>query len=131
MKSIITIFGTFLFGLFFEFFIRIVIVFYHQTDWVFSGLSSIPDTNWIVIFGVGLFASSWISGMLTVTILNFTPFKHLLSLYFIIIFWRISEYFGMDEPSILYTLSITLLQGTALFLAYYLKIKSNVQITNS
>jgi hypothetical protein len=131
MKSILTLFATFTLSLFFEFFIRIVIVFYHQTEWIFSGLSSIPGTNWIVIFCAGLFVSSWISGMLTVTIINFSPLKHLLLLYFIIIFWRISEYFGMNEPSISYTFSITLLQGTALLLAYYTKIKSNVQASNT
>ena len=131
MKSILTLFGTFLFGLFFEFFIRIVIVFYHQTEWIFSGLSSIPGTNWIVIFCAGLFVSSWISGMLTVTIINFSHLKHLLLLYFIITFWRISEFFGMNEPSISYTISITLLQGTALLLAYYTKIKSNVQASDT
>ncbi len=131
MKSVITVFGTFVFGIFCEIFIRIVIIFYHQTEWSFSGLSGIPGLSWLIILGLGIFTATWISGMLTVTITNFSPDKHLFALLALYFLWRLSEYFGMDEPSLSYSLGLIILQLTALFLSYIIKIKTNAQTTDT
>ena len=131
MRSILTVIGSFVFGLFCEFFIRIVIIFYHQSEWVFSGISGLPGISWIAIFGVGVFTATWISGMLTVTITDFSPKVHLSALFSFYLLWRISEYFGMQIPSLGYSIGILFIQFCALFLALFIKIKSNVQTTDS
>ncbi len=129
MKSIVTIIGTFFFGLFCELFIRVVIIFYHQSEFTFSGISSLPGFGWVFILGLGLFTATWIASMLAVTITNFAPFKHLIALFTLFLLWRISEYFGMDESSLIYTFGIIIIQFTAIALAYFIKVKTNVQTT--
>ena len=131
MKSVLTVLGTFIFGIFCEIFIRIVIIFYHQTEWSFSGLSGIPGLSWVMILSVGIFIGTWISGMLAVTITDFSPDKHLLALLILYFLWRLSEYFGMDEPSLGYTLGLIILQLTALTFSYIIKLKTNAQTTDT
>lgn len=126
MRSLFTIFGAFLFGIFCEIFIRVIIIFYHQTDWNFSGFSSMPNISWILIFGGGVFIATWISGMLTLTIANYSSKKHLIALFILYSTWRLSEFFAMDKPSLIYSLSIVSLHTIALILAYLIKEKTNV-----
>lgn len=131
MKSVLTVIGTFIFGIFCEIFIRVVIIFYHQTEFNFSGLSGLPGFGWIVILGLGIFIATWISGMLTVTITHFSPNKHLLALFALYFLWRLSEFYGMEESSLGYSIGLILLQLIALNFAFIIKIKTNEQSTNS
>lgn len=130
MKSIFTIVGTFVFALFIESFSRVVIVFYKQQELVFSGLDSIPGTSWTIILFTAIFAGTWLAGMLTVTITTFSPSKHLIALYFLLLIWRLSEYFSLSEstPS-WYFPSMLVIQAIALSIAYILKQKMDDQIS--
>ena len=126
MKNLLTVIEAFVFGIFCEIFIRVIIIFYHQTDWNFSGISSMPAVSWILIFSIGIFIATWISGMLTLTLTNFSPRKHLLALFGLYLIWRLSEFYAMDKPSFMYALSIVSLHAIALILAFVIKQKSNV-----
>jgi len=123
MKNILAVVGTFTFAMFSEFFIRIVIIFYHHGEYQFYGISNLPGISWIIILGVGIFVATWISGMLLITITNFSIIRHLLSLFTLILFMRVSEFLAMENQEWLYSFSITIIQAFALYLAYFTKNK--------
>ncbi len=131
MKSIITVLGSFLFVVFCEFFIRVVIIFYHQSDLQFYGISNFPGTSWIIILYFAVAIATWIGSMLAVTITTFSPIKHLLALSIVISLWRMSEFFAMNEPNFYYTLTILFFQFVAIWLALISKQKINATTTTS
>lgn len=126
MKSILTIFGTFLFSIFVEGFIRIIIVFYHQGVFSFFGISSLPSNSWVVILLIALLVIYWLCGMLTVTITESSPKKHLIALWVLISLFRINEivHFYSIEPT-WYLITIFFIPLLSLSLSYITKIKSN------
>tara|TARA_R110000868_G_scaffold304437_30_gene565540 strand:+ start:2591 stop:2989 length:399 start_codon:yes stop_codon:yes gene_type:complete len=117
MKSIATVIGSFLFSIFLEGFIRVIIIFYHQESFIFFGTSSLPGLSWVLIIIVSTTVISWICGMLTVTIVDVSPIRHLFALAFLLLFWRITEIIQTytSEP-IWYLIGIT----AATFLGLYL-----------
>lgn len=131
MKSLLTISGTFLFTLFCDFFIRVVIIFYHQSEIKFYGVSSLPGFQWILLLLVGVGIATWIASMLLVTIINHSPEKYLLALSALFLLWRISEFFAIQEEALMYTITIILVQGVAIWLALITKRKINASISTS
>lgn len=119
MKSIITVFGSFLFSIFLEGFTRLIIIFYHQGEFAFFGISKLPSISWTIIILVSVIAISWISGMLTVTITGFSPIKHLISLAFLFILWRLNEIvLTHDVEPTWYLFAITFSSLSGLYLAH-------------
>ena len=128
MKSIITVIGSFLFSIFLEGFIRLIIIFYHQGEFAFFGISKLPSISWVFIILASVIAISWISGMLTVTITGFAPIKHLISLAFLFLMWRLNEIIltqGVEPNWYLFTITFSSILG--LYLAYLTQKHSHVQ----
>ncbi len=119
MKSILTVFGSFLFSVFVEGFIRVIIIFYHKGEFSLFGISNLPGITWAIIILVSILIISWLSGMLTVTISGFAPVKHLLSLGVLFFFWRTTEIVSIygTDPGWYLVLSIIASAG-GLYLAY-------------
>ncbi|MBO6793347.1 MAG: hypothetical protein JJ895_05520 [Balneolaceae bacterium] len=131
MKRIITLFGTFLFAVFFELFVRIVIIIYQQTEFTFYGTASLPGWQWIAIFAVAILISSWIAGMLNATIMNSAHPINFVVLLLLMFTWRISEYFANPDPELSFSLILILMHAIALLLAYFTKQKIDEQIANT
>lgn len=132
MKSIITVLGSFLFTIFLEGFIRVIVIFYHQESFVFLGTSALPGLSWVAIVIISVGVISWISGMLTVTITGFAPTKHLLALVTLVLFFRINEIMQTyTTESIWYLVGITCSSLTGLYLSFLTQKHSNAQKTSS
>ena len=131
MKRIITLFGTFLFAVFCELFVRIVIIIYQQSEFTFYGTASLPGWEWIAIFAVAILISSWIAGMLNATITNSAHPLNFGLLLLLMVTWRMSEYFANPEPEFSFSLILVLMHITAIFLAYITKQKIDEQIANN
>ena len=91
MRSIAVVFGAFLFSVFVEGFIRIVITFYHQQEFSLFGISSLPNLSWAVLIIIPVAIINWLSGMLTITLASFSPLKHLAALTVLVSLWRVNE----------------------------------------
>lgn len=119
MKSFISVVGAFLFSIFLEGFIRIIIFFYHQTELSFFGVSQLPDTSWVFVIYLSVLIISWLSGMLAVSFTGFSPKKHLLALAVISVLWRLNEIVQTIniEPD-WYIFSIPFVSLFGLFLAF-------------
>ena len=90
------------------------------------GISSFPGTGWVIIIYAAVLATSWLSGMLAVTISGYAPGKHLLSLGVFLLLWRFNEFvqcYG-TEP-IWYLATIPLSSIIGLILAYKTQQLSN------
>ncbi len=131
MKRIITLFGTFLFAVFCELFVRIVIIIYQQTEFTFYGTASLPGWQWIAIFAVAILISSWIAAMLNATIMNSAHPLNFGLLLLLMTTWRMSEYFANPEPELSFSLILVLMHAIALLLAYITKQKIDEQIENT
>ncbi|MCR9132020.1 MAG: hypothetical protein NXI08_05590 [bacterium] len=129
MKRLITLLGTFLFAVFCELFVRIVIIIYQQTEFTFYGTGALPGWQWVVIFAVTILISSWIAGMLNATILNSKHFSNFLLLLILMIVWRVSEYFANPEPEFLFSLILISMHAVAILLAFKTKQKIDEQIS--
>ena len=129
MKSIITVAGTFLFSIFVEGFIRVIIIFYHKSEFSFFGISTLPGISWAIIILISILIVSWLSGMLTVTIAGFSPGKHLLALGGLFLLWRLNEIFQTigTEP-VWYLTATVLISFSGLYLSYLTQKKSNANI---
>lgn len=126
MKSILTVFGCFIFSLFIEGFSRIIIIFYHKQELEFFGYLSLPGWQWTLIIGLSIFLSTWIAAMLIVTITDFKPFNHLSAFFILIVLWRVSEFQAMGEFSnIWYSIGLVIVQAISLGLALITKNKMN------
>lgn len=130
MKSILVVIGTFLFSIFLEGFIRVIILFYHQQEFHLFGTESLPGLSWILIVAVSVFLCSWISSMLSVTLTNYAAGKHLIALAVLFLGWRLLEILqiGFSENT-LYSLSFISLQLLAVYLAYLFKKSMNATPT--
>lgn len=119
MKSFMSVFGAFLFSIFLEGFIRIIIFFYHQTELNFFGISKLPDFSWIYVIYISVGIISWLSGMLAVSFAGFSPKKHLLALASLFFIWRLNEIIQTfnSEPQ-WYIFTIPFVSFLGLFLAY-------------
>lgn len=91
MKSFLTVSGSFLFSVFVEGFIRVIIIFYHKGEFSIFGISNLPGVTWAIIILISMTIISWLSGMLAVTISGFSPIKHLCSLGVLFLLWRTIE----------------------------------------
>lgn len=132
MKSIITVIGSFLFSIFLEGFIRLIVIFYHQENFVFLGTSSLPNFSWVLIVIVSASVISWICGMLTVTITGFAPKKHLFALAVLILMFRVNEIFQTYKiESLWYLIAITFSSLAGLYLSHLTQKHSNVTQTTS
>jgi len=132
MKSIITVIGSFLFSIFLEGFIRIIVIFYHQESFTFLGTTSLPGLSWIIILIISIGIISWISGMLTVTITGFAPVKHLLALSTLVLLFRLNEIIVMHTTeSIWYLGGMTFSSLTGLYLSYLTQKNTNASKTTS
>lgn len=119
MKSFISIFGAFLFSIFSEGFIRVIIIFYHKSEFSFFGLGALPSPSWIwIIFG-SLILIYWLSGMLIVTVTGTSVIKHLTGYGTVLILWRIFELLlsSASEPLWYYVVSFVIIPFS-LFLCY-------------
>ncbi len=127
MKSILTVFGSFLFSVFVEGFIRVIIIFYHKGEFSIFGISTLPGVSWAIIILVSILIVSWLSGMLAVTITGFAPVKHLLFLAVLFLFWRATEISKIytSDPLWYLILSVAVSFG-GLYLAYLTQ-KSHVK----
>lgn len=126
MKSFLTVAGTFLFSIFVEGFIRVIIIFYHKGEFSFFGISTLPGISWAIIILVSILIISWLSGMLAVTISGFSPTKHLLALGGLFLLWRLNEIFQSygTEP-VWYLVAIIIVSFLGLYLSYLTQKKSN------
>lgn len=127
-KSILTISGTFLFSLFLEGFIRIIILFYNKSDFVFWGITNLPSPSWIIVIYISVIIIAWLSGMLTVTICGFSPGKHLIALGIVFLLWRANEILQtISTEPLWYLLTIPLCSLTGIYLAYLTNKHSNAE----
>ena len=120
MKSIFTLLGTFLFSLFIENFARIVIIFYQREELIFYGLDAMPGIGWVISLFISVFLGSWLTGMLTVTIVPFSPIKHLSALFILMILWRVSEFSQLSAKDVYYIFGMILTQFAALVTVFIL-----------
>ncbi|MEQ9310470.1 MAG: hypothetical protein RLN90_13530 [Balneolaceae bacterium] len=132
MKSVITVLGSFLFSIFLEGFIRIIIIFYHQENFSFFGSSSLPGISWVLIVIISSGIINWISGMLTVTITGFAPKRHLLALTTLVLLFRINEIIQTHHIEFFWYLgAITTTSLTGLYFSYLTQKYSNATKTAS
>ena len=129
MKRLITLLGTFLFAVFCELFVRIVIIIYQQTEFTFYGTGALPGWQWVVIFSITVLISSWIAAMLNATITNSKQPSTFLLLLILMITWRASEYFANPEPEFLFSLILISMHSLAILLAFKTKQKIDEQIS--
>lgn len=128
MKSILTVAGAFLFSIFVEGFIRVIIIFYHKGEFSFFGISSLPDISWAFIILTSILIVSWLSGMLTVTISEFSPVRHLLALGGLFVIWRLNEIFqSFNTEPVWYLIATVLISLTGLYLSYLTQKKTNAK----
>ena len=126
MKSILTVAGAFLFSIFVEGFIRVIIIFYHKGEFSLFGISTLPGISWAIIILVSILIISWLSGMLTVTISGFSPVKHLIALGGLFFLWRLNEIFqSINTEPAWYLLAIVIVSFSGLYLSYLTQKKSN------
>ena len=125
MKSVITILGTFMFSLFIENFARIVIIFYQQEELIFYGIDAMPGPGWVAALFISVFLSTWLAGMLIVTIIPFAPIKHLLSLFILMLLWRLSEFSQLDATHYIYTTAMIFTHLSALLTVFYIYKKND------
>ncbi|RNC85346.1 MAG: hypothetical protein ED557_00810 [Balneola sp.] len=120
MKSIIVVLGVFIFSIFVEGFIRIIVLFYHKTEFTFWGVSSLPSPGWAVALVIASLLIYWLSGMLVVTATMYSPKKHLLSLGMLLLLLKGSEVLQTYsiEP-MWYLIMILSSPFIGLYLAYY------------
>lgn len=127
MKSILTVLGSFLFSVFVEGFIRVIIIFYHKGEFSIFGISTLPGVSWAIIILVSILIVSWLSGMLAVTISGFAPVEHLLFLAALFMLWRATEIFNIYNSDPLWYLILSVFASSGgLFLAYLTQ-KSHVK----
>jgi hypothetical protein len=126
MKSIITVFAAFLFCVFCEGFSRLIIIFYHKSEFSLFGAGALPSFKWIYLIFGALILIYWLAGMLTITVTNFAPKRHLLSLGLLLILWRVNEMIqtSFEEPLIYYLISFILIP-LSLSLCYLTQQKLN------
>ncbi|SMO37381.1 hypothetical protein [Gracilimonas mengyeensis] len=107
--------------LFFEGFARLIILFYHRTDFHFYGVSHLPANIWIVVILLSVLVSTWLVSMLVLTILNQNPGKHAISFAGVLVLWRLFEMTNSwgQEP-LWYFLSAIGLHLLGVFLAWML-----------
>ncbi|MBO6524420.1 MAG: hypothetical protein JJ971_11375 [Balneolaceae bacterium] len=127
MKSFLTVFGSFLFSVFVEGFIRVIIIFYHKGEFSIFGISSLPGVSWAIIILVSILIVSWLSGMLTITITGFAPVKHLLSLAVLFMLWRATEIINIYSSDPLWYLILSVIVSSGGLYLAYLTQKSNVK----
>lgn len=119
MKSILIVLGTFLFSVFVEGFIRIIIIFYHLGEFKFFGISTLPSFLWVIVILSSIPVITWLSGMLTITIASYAKEKHLYALGVLLLLWRFNELIQTYEVEpVWYLISLILLTISGLSLAY-------------
>ncbi len=91
MKSIGAVFLGFILSLFVEGFSRIIISFFFTIEFSFFGLSSIPDTSWVIVVYLVSIISSWLGCMMTMTVAGFSPRYHLLAFLALTLLWSAFE----------------------------------------
>ena len=128
MKSILTISGTFLFSLFLEGFIRVIILFYNKSEFEYWGITNLPSPSWIIVIYISVIIIAWLSGMLTVTISGYAPSKHLIALGVVFLSWRVNEILQTigTEP-LWYLITIPVCSLAGIYLAYLTNKHSNVE----
>ncbi|MFN1833917.1 hypothetical protein AB2B38_001540 [Balneola sp. MJW-20] len=92
MRSLFISFAGFILFLFMEGFIRLVILFYHRTEFIFFGINELPGKVWIIFILTGTLINSWFSGMISLTI-DQDNLK-IQGMYFglFILFWKCFEF---------------------------------------
>lgn len=132
MKSLLTVLGTFFFSLFLEGFIRVIILFYNKSEFVFWGVSALPSPSWIFVIYISVIIISWLSGMLTVTICGFSPVKHLIALGILFVLWRVNEILQtISTEPLWYLLTIPLCSLAGVYLSYLTYKHSNAESSST
>lgn len=132
MKSILTVLGAFLFSVFVEGFTRVIIIFYHQLEFSFFGISTLPNTTWGIIFLGSVLVINWISGMLTISVMHSSPKPHILALGILIILFRTNEFFmTRNSEPLWYLISLFLISLLGIALAYLTYSRTNDLKTSS
>lgn len=128
MKSILVVLGAFLFSFFVEGFIRIIVLFYHKSEFTFWGASALPSPEWAILLVIASLLIYWLSGMLAVTATMHSPAKHLFSLGILLIVLKGSEVYNTYaiEP-IWYLLLILVAPIIGLYLAFFTHKKIHAQ----
>ena len=128
MKSIVSVLGAFLFTIFSEGFIRVIIIFYHKSEFLFFGTTPLPSSIWSIIIFAALLLIYWLSGMLVVTITNFAVVKHLVSFATLLLLWRVNEYVQTDgmEPVWYYAIHLLIIPFSV-YLCFLTYQKTNVK----
>ena len=124
MKSILAVLGAFLFSFFVEGFIRIIVLFYHKSDFSFWGASALPSPEWAILLVIASLLIYWLSGMLAVTATMHSPRKHLLSLGVLILILKGSEaYQTYSIEPICYIILILITPIAGLYLSLFTHLK--------
>lgn len=131
MKSIIVVFGAFLFTIFTEGFFRVIIIFYHKSEFALFGMASLPSYNWIAIIFAALIVIYWLAAMVVITIVPSATVKHLLSFGALLLLWRVNEMVqtSFAEPFWYYIL-VFILIPVSLSVAYLTQKKANASISS-
>ncbi len=120
MKSVLVVLGAFLFSIFVEGFIRIIVLFYHKSEFTFWGVSALPSPSWAIILVLASLLIYWLSGMLTVTATMHSPKKHLLSLAGLILLIKGNEvYQTYDIEPLWYLILILSAPIIGLYLSFF------------
>ncbi len=109
-----------MFSFFVEGFIRVIVLFYHKSEFAFWGASALPSYEWAIILVTASLLIYWLSGMLTVTATMHSPKKHLLSLAGLILLFKGNEVYQTyaTEP-LWYLLLILVAPIVGLYLAFF------------
>lgn len=98
MKSILSVFGSFTFFIFSSGFSRLVVSLYHNLNFEITSYAHYPNEYWLLILLLSDSMFIWVSGMLTVTITQFAPGRHLLALGSLLLIWRTNEVLSGGSP---------------------------------
>lgn len=122
MRNIlISLAGLFLF-LFMEGFIRLIILFYHRSEFVFYGISDLPGYIWVILILIGSLINSWFSGMLIFTVTNDTLKHQVTSFTIALAVWKFIELWQTYNIEPLWYLILSpLLCLTGIYIAFKLK----------
>ena len=121
MKRILVFLGGFLGYWFLEGFIRLIIMFYHRSEFHFYGISSLPDDSWIIIIMIAVLINTWLVSMMVLSILKIRPMQNAFIISLIFLSWRVFEWVNSHQTEPLwYFITIILLHFLAVFLAFNL-----------
>ena len=132
MKSILAICAGFMTMIILEGFARIIIVFYHREDLVFSGLQSLPSITWIIVLLLVILLLGIFGTLLTTTLAGFDPLKHTVSLASLVLILRfIPALLRAEQNTYLLTLLPVTISLIGIFIGFVIKsrlINSNSEV---